>query len=84
MFHLPSDNTSNGIHSYQNYHHTVDNHNTETSKPPNETEATVHTQIVSHKKPHLFTIHAGPISIETNKCTHTLWIRYNFVRKEYC
>ena len=31
---------------------------------------TVHTEIVSHKKLHLFTIHAGPTSIETNALIH--------------
>ena len=39
-------------------------------QPPNETEATVHTQIVPHKKPHFFIIHAGPISTETNALVH--------------
>ena len=65
IFHPASDNTSDGIRSSQNYHHTADNHNAETSEPLNETEATVHTQIVPHKKLHFFTFHAGPISIET-------------------
>ena len=41
----PSDNSSNGLHSYHNYHHATDSHNTETSEPPYETEVTLYTEI---------------------------------------
>ena len=50
LLHPPSDNSSDGSHDYWNYHHTTDSYNTKTSELPNETEATIHTQIVkSHK-----------------------------------
>ena len=62
IVHPPSGNTSDGLHN--------DNHNGETSKPPNEPEAIVHIQIVPHKKPHFFIIHARPISIETDAPIH--------------
>ena len=51
ILHPPSENSSDGSRSYQNYHHSTESHNTETSEPPNETEATVRTQIV---KSHTF------------------------------
>ena len=70
IFHPPLDNTSGGLRSYQNYHHTADNHNAETSKTPNETESIIHTQIVPHKKAHPFPILAGPIWIEANTLIH--------------
>ena len=53
----------------QNYHHASDSHSTETSEPPNETKATVHTQIV---KSHTFLniiliiLSNGPLSVKTN------------------
>ena len=68
LLHPPRDNTLDGSRSYQNYHHASDGHNTEISEPPNETEATVHTQIV---KSHTFLqvipiiLSNGPLSVET-------------------
>ena len=65
LLHPPSDNSLDGCHSYQNYHHASDSHNTEISEPPNETEATVHTQIAkSHTLPIILS--NGPLSVETN------------------
>ena len=41
---IPSNNSSDGLCSYQNYHHTPSNYNTGTSEQPNETEATADTK----------------------------------------
>ena len=62
----PSDNSSDCSRSYQSYHHATGCHITETSKPPNETEATVcmygHTflQVIP------VILSNGPLSVETN------------------
>ena len=54
-------------------------------KLPNETEATVHTEA---ENSHTFLqvipilLSNGPLSLETN--AFGLWIRDNFVKKEYC
>ena len=68
LLHPPSDNSTDGSRSYQNYHHSSDSHNTETFEPPNETEATVHTQIVkSHTFSQVILIKSnGSLSVETN------------------
>ena len=69
VLHLPTDNSTGGSGSYQNYHYATDSHNAATLEPQNETEATVHTQIV---KSHSFLqvipiiLSNGPLSVETN------------------
>ena len=69
LLHPPSDNSLDGSRSYQNYHHASDSHNTETSEPPNETEATVHTQIGKSRtflEVIPIILSNGPLSGETN------------------
>ena len=69
LFNPPSGNSADSSRSYQIYHYPSDSHNTETSEPPNETEAIVHTQIV---KSHTFLkvipliLPKGPLSVEKN------------------
>ena len=62
-------NSSVGSRSYQNCPHATDSYNIETSEPPNETEATVHTQILkSHTFLQVIRIISlnEPLSVETN------------------
>ena len=86
QLHLPSDNLSDDSRSYQNYHMQL-KVITQKHQPklPYETEATVHTEAVnSHTFLQVIPIilSNGPLSLETN--AFGLWIRDNFVKKEYC
>ena len=69
LLHPPSDTSSDGPRSYQNYRHAAESHNTETSETSNETEVTAHTQ---SRKSHTFLqviqviLSNGPLSVETN------------------
>ena len=79
----PSDNSSDGSPSYQDYHHATDSHNTEISEPSNETEAAVK----SHRFLQVIPIILlnGPLSVEANaflKCeSDTTLLRKNIAKK---
>ena len=67
--HPPSENSADGPHSYQEYHHATDSHNTVTFEPSNETEATAYTRIGKRQTflqfiPILFS--NGTLSVEKN------------------